>query len=189
VPGGYRQLVRFSHARVNVAVCQTSVVAYHEAFWVVTGTAAPVIALAAILSVGESATVGRNLGRFIWNAKRHPDRYRDNNEDDTAWDQRLGTAHTARTYSMLKYLAAERNLASQAALLAMSLVSIDGADNSVPPWLAIVLAVGGIVLLLVVSRWSAGVVSYWKEVVEPDRPERQTPHPHEFGSPFRRPES
>jgi hypothetical protein len=90
---------------------------------------------------------------------------------------------------MLNYLAAELNLASQAALLAMSLVSIDGADNCVPPWLAIVLAVGGIVLLLVVSRWSAGVVSYWNEVVGPDRPGRQTPHPHEFGSPFRRPES
>jgi len=164
-------------------------VAYHEAFWVVTGTAAPVIALAAVLSVGESAMVGRNLGRFIWDAERHPDRYRDKNEDDTAWDQRLGTAQTARTYSMLNYLIAELNIASQAALLAMSLVSIDGADNSVPPWLAIVLAVGGIFLVLVISRWSAGVLSYWKEVVELGRPARQTQHPHEFGRPFRRPET
>jgi hypothetical protein len=35
------------------SICHTAHVTYHEAFWVVTGTAAPVIALAAVLSSGD----------------------------------------------------------------------------------------------------------------------------------------
>ena len=33
--------------------CDTSAVVYHETFWVVAGTAAPIIALAAVVSIGQ----------------------------------------------------------------------------------------------------------------------------------------
>jgi hypothetical protein len=77
-------------------------VSYHEAFWVVTGTAAPVIALAAVVALPDVATL-RALGQV--------------------------------------------NVIVQAGLLGLSLSALATGGNVTPPWVASVLAVGGILLL------------------------------------------
>src|SRR5947209_3493922 len=41
-------------ATQTTAKCHTALMAFHETFWVVTGTAAPVIALAAVVSAGDA---------------------------------------------------------------------------------------------------------------------------------------
>ncbi len=76
---------------------------------------------------------------------------------------RLAKARKTFRHSTASYRAALLNLALQSALLAMSLVSIDGAANCVPPWLAIVLAVGGIFLLAVISQATGYAVRLFEE--------------------------
>jgi hypothetical protein len=80
-------------------------VGYHEAFWAVTGTAAPVIALAAVVAKAALPDVG-----------------------------------TLRTLGWV-------NMIVQAWLLGSSLSALSTGGNVTPPWVASVLAVGGILLL------------------------------------------
>jgi hypothetical protein len=205
-------------------------VAYHEAFWVVTGTAAPVIALAVIVSAQNASVTAREaqirlvvggqspgrgpgpdfseelrravrvakkrktlrhvvggqppgrgpgpdfseeLRRAVRLAKkgktlRHvvksqsPGRKPDLTED-LRQAVRQAKARKAFRHLTASYRAALVNLTLQSALLAISLVSIDSAANCVPPWLAIILAVGGIFLLAVISQATGYAVRLFKD--------------------------
>ena len=112
--------------------------AFHESFWVVTGTAAPVIALAAIVSLADA---DREFIGFLM----------------------TNLANMRRISPYMKPLALIAlviavsgilNLLLQATLLATSLVSLAEDVNSVPPWFAVTMAVGGL-MLLVVGAWGA----------------------------------
>jgi len=96
---------------------------YHESFWLATGAAAPVIALAAVVALSDALQTERDAKSpyGIWAA---------------SWG-------TATVTSMISIL----NVIVQAALLAVSLSALAYGQNVMPPWVAIVLAVGGILLL------------------------------------------
>jgi hypothetical protein len=134
-------------------------VAFHETFWVVTGTAAPVIALAAVVSLGDafgqslksdeamSAVVGdavpldRRLGELIRQRPEILDRL-------SRYGRFVQLAQAAGRWSMALLLS---NVVIQSALLALSLVSIDNHANAVPPGVAVVAAVLGVTILAVVA--------------------------------------
>jgi hypothetical protein len=123
-------------------------VALHEGFWLVAGTAAPVIALAAVVTLGE--TLRENIASI---AEAMPLLDAQSNSADRLKGDRLTTA-TIRATKQL-YAIGLSNLLLQAALLAVSLVSLADDANLVPPWIAIVAAVGGLLLLLAFSALGA----------------------------------
>ena len=141
--------------------------AFHEGFWVVTGTAAPIIALAAVVSLAEAERDYYNtLASAVRAVSRMPGGEKlANSPDDTPDVTRIKIIVRVLTASQrveplsktLTWLATFGvvNLILQAALLAISLVSLAGAANLLSPWLAIVAAVGGLLLL---AASSLGVV-------------------------------
>jgi hypothetical protein len=123
-------------------------VAFHEGFWVVTGTAAPVIALAAVVSLAEA---GRT---FYLSEDPSVDAIDDvglggfpTANAFLALDRSLSLATTAMWIAAFGIV----NLLLQTALLAVSLVSLADEVSLVPSWLAVVAAVGGLLLLAVSS--------------------------------------
>ena len=138
------------------------------------GTAAPVIALASVVSLSEMA--GQEF-RLIDTRYSHPEWWAGrNNYKRLQWWWWLPSAHrkwsaTSRGLSrqvklidvetdkhlglLLSFqLAQAANAYMQAALLAGALLSLAYHTNAVPPWIAIVVAVAG-VLILGVSGWIA----------------------------------
>jgi hypothetical protein len=133
---------------VTVA-CQTLAMPYHEAFWVATAAAAPVIALANVVAGpeidGAVVTVfrhQRDLRIRRWLPVKDP------------------TLHSA-TFKLIlissAYTAFFLGLLMQAALLAVSLSALAAGQNVMPPWVAIVMAVAGILILAWVLTVTAGV--------------------------------
>jgi hypothetical protein len=106
-------------------------VVFHEVFWVVTGTAAPIIALAAVVSLADAGSVYFNVLA----------------QDPRFFMRHEGFANGAIWLAWFGIL----NLILQAVLLTVSLVSLAEASNLVLPWLAIVAQVGGLMLLAVSS--------------------------------------
>ena len=45
--------------------CHTTLMSYHENFWVVAGTAAPVIALAAVVALPDTSDMLRGFGQLV----------------------------------------------------------------------------------------------------------------------------
>ena len=121
---------------------QTAVVAWDGAdFWLVAGTAAPVVALAAVVSLGDAqrehiASIGKATALIY-------------GEESSGDDRIKGMVLTNKTIKAAKrlYSIGLANVWLQAALLAVSLVSLARKGNLVPPWIAIVAAVGGLLLL------------------------------------------
>jgi len=106
-------------------VCDTSPVAYHEAFWLVTGAEAPVVALAVIVQLTDSVRTMERDRVQLW-AKN--DRWR---------------------YGMQGAIGiCVLNLALMGWLLFSSLSSLAAGCDSLSTGWATVLAVGGIGLLL-----------------------------------------
>lgn len=114
--------------------------AFHEGFWLVAGTAAPVVALAAVVSIGDALREG-----IASIAEATPLLDAQANSAGRLKGDRL-TSTTTRAARRL-YALGLSNLFLQAALLAVSLVSLADDANLVPPWIAIVAAVGGLLLL------------------------------------------
>lgn len=128
----------------------------------VTGTAAPVIALAVLVSAQNASVTARDARIRLLAEGQPPHSGRDLTEE-LRRAVRLAKARKSLRHLTGTYRAALINLALQGALLAISLVSIDSAANCVPPWLAIVLAVGGIFLLAVISQATGYAVRLFKE--------------------------
>jgi hypothetical protein len=131
----YSKAADLAYRRAIWLRCQTVVVTFHEAVWVVAGTAAPVIALAGVVSLGDTA---REFRAFSLESMNVPQ----TRAEVWLYEQRF---HQYLWVSGVGLF----NLLLQAALLAVSLTSLADQANSVPPLLAIVAAVGGLLLLLV----------------------------------------
>ena len=123
---------------------------YHEAFWGATAAAAPIIALAAVAQdpgAGSWATLTLTLKPAWWVWLKPDDE--DSDDEDSA-------ARLKSTIFAIRVLTIS-NVIAQAALLAVSLSALAAAQNVVPPWVAIVGAVGGILLLAYTLIRSANV--------------------------------
>jgi len=136
---------------------ETAAVSYQESFWLATSAAAPVIALAAVVAVPDATDVrDAALSAFSRRAQRqaeHVQRLEQNFPAELV--QRLGggvdpsvesAGRLWRTGAALRW-AALINLLVQAGLLAVSLTALAIGGDVVPPWVAIVLAVSGVLIL------------------------------------------
>ena len=127
---------------------------FHENFWLAVSAAAPVITLAIVVVIPDAAGIRFRTARrerelldrlartaFAASKEAPPDPER------AALRRRLmrvgWVARATRRNVRLCYA----NLIAQAALLAVSLAALAYSRDFVPPWLAIVVAVGGVALL------------------------------------------
>jgi len=141
-------------------LCQTAAVAFDNAdFWLVAGTAAPVVALATVVSLGEALREGANTAAEAAQAfhdlgvtETEAEAFRAKALADRRPVPEL-TSEQFRKHSNEVWLrlvwVGLANLILQGALLAVSLVSLTDGANLVPPWIAIVAAVGGLLLLAI----------------------------------------
>jgi hypothetical protein len=113
--------------------------AFHESFWVVEGTAAPVIALAAVLSTND---IFEGFMRVIADP-----RVAQLGRDEQSREQR---GSEILTWVFLQFA----NICIQAAVLGISLWSLAIQSNVIPPWICIVITCAAVVLLA-----AAGVVT------------------------------
>jgi hypothetical protein len=112
--------------------CDTAHVAYHEAFWTVVGGAAPVIALAVIVSLGD---IEEHWVNPWLAASSLPSGDRERiSRDQAALATRVRRGHIG-------------NLVLQTVFLGIALWSLAAASNIIPPWGAVVGEVLGIALL------------------------------------------
>jgi len=133
-------------------------VAFYESFWVATSAAAPVIALAAVVALPDASTVRSVASRRY---RRRRDQIGDRHPLEAIFEPLPGArelsmlqARSAWSASLLVWGTTLVNLVVQAGLLAVSLSALAYQQNVMPPWLAIFLAVGGILLL----AWSTTTV-------------------------------
>jgi uncharacterized membrane protein YbhN (UPF0104 family) len=128
--------------------CGTATEAFHESFWLATGAAVPVIALAAMVAMAD-------LARHVTLTSRDVDtttKQRHGRPDSS--DPVISLARGARSKSVMALVLTLINLIAQAALLAFSLYALAYSRDVMPPPVAISLAVGGVVAL-VESAWYA----------------------------------
>jgi hypothetical protein len=136
-----------------------------ENFWIATSAVAPVIGLAAVVALADVASImgdaSRTLAR-VQAARATAQAARGEAQDavQAAWDPVLdrvaeGEAQDARKWALIAWLSTLLNLAVQAALLAVSLWALAYHQDAIRPWLAMILAIGGIVLL----AWSTLVAA------------------------------
>jgi hypothetical protein len=125
------------------------VVAFHESFWIATSAAAPVIALAAVVGLPDTAAVAQ-LGIH---------RLREPLEGPllAAMPEALSRAQD-RLVTLLFWATTVGNLIVQAGLLAVSLSALAYQRELMPAWVAIALAVGGILLL----AWSTSMAVHYR---------------------------
>jgi hypothetical protein len=160
-------------------------VGFHENFWVICGTAAPVIALAAVVSYGDLRDQETE-----WSLARDAlgDRARRIQEvfQEAAAKGRVGETNIRKYEPAFENLErrlerADRsyrlsngwaqgvqfvNLILQAVLLCVALVSVANQANLVTPIAAIVAAVGGILCLAAVAYWLTTLKSISREIRE-----------------------
>ena len=123
-------------------LCQTAVMAFHEGFWTVAGTAAPVIAVAIVISLGE---LMKELSRWIIWAERIE------HTPEPEMEKIRKILRTQTRYTWPLEALGLINLLVQAVLTAVALVSLEDKANLVPPWLAIAAVIAGLVLLAICS--------------------------------------
>jgi hypothetical protein len=162
------RILRFPTGSRGSRLCNTTCVTFHESFWILTGTAAPVIALASVVSLSDLAGQGFRLmdtrrGHPEWWPSRewYQPTYWPRKElrelkpefvrrpgvkyIDVETDRRLGLLVSFQWVQAV-------NVCMQAALLSVALLSLAYQTNLVPPWIAVVAAVAGI-MLLGVAGW------------------------------------
>jgi hypothetical protein len=119
-------------------------VALHESFWIAACVAAPVIALAQIVSIGEASRGDADAHRLAdywmntWEVRKH--------SQDFIRD--LGPADNLRGGA---YVVAYLNIFIQVAVLALALASLAARTDVAPPVIAAVAEPFGLVLLLTSS--------------------------------------
>jgi hypothetical protein len=143
-------------------------VGFHEAFWVVIGTAAPVLALAAVVSMND---IGAARTRIMADTDRS--------------GRSIGANRPRLTPEALSVLRAEMmqrqrscfppldraasaqqiNLVFQALGLANALISIGDQRNVTPPWIAIIVAVLGLAVLSAVALTVSNVEAASQEAL------------------------
>ena len=110
--------------------------AYHEAFWVVVGAAAPVIALAGIVSMSDMMNQVFEWSRYTRDRPRRAVR-------------ELTERSALGMLTKFSIITQATNLALQALALLFALLSLAAAANMIPPWIAIVTEVLGLTRLAI----------------------------------------
>ena len=112
---------------------------FDESFWVVAGTAAPVIALAGVISVNDIARTQFKVNDGIIKALivAHKD---EKDEIYQRFDKRGSWIEALRVAQLL-------NVCLQAGLLAVSLLSLTFHRNLIPAWICVVALTAGVLLL------------------------------------------
>jgi hypothetical protein len=141
-------------ALLDWAKCHTALMVFHETFWAVTGTAAPVIALAAVVSAGDA---DEQVDRMIEAALRLSVTVHKNHDDLALLDvlQKAGGANLG-IIAKVQYV----NVVIQAVLLAVSLGSIAYQRDLISRGWAGGGAVVGILFLALVAARTVGVKRY-----------------------------
>jgi hypothetical protein len=132
-------------------MCDTAAMSFpHESFWLATATAAPVIALAAIVALPDTSVIAQKFIDLRLKMDPRP----------TPYQERLLKA--AQVVVLLPKWTTMVNLIVQAALLAVSLWALAYEHDVIPPGVATVQAVGGILLL----AWSASTATTFNRMLE-----------------------
>lgn len=136
--------------------------AFHETYWAVTGAAAPVLGLAAVLSIGDLARVQERVGGLLleldddeFGLPKHsllPGRLTDAESAGYARYERLLDDRSRRLRRQFVLVTAlllvqVSNVFAQAVLLAVSLWAIGTHRNQGSPWLWGIIAVAGLAVL------------------------------------------
>jgi hypothetical protein len=122
----------------------TAPVSYHEAFWIVVGTGAPVVALAAVVALPDTSGMHEELIQI----------------SDKLKSPMLPTWAIAS--KSIRYIAAAirwgaiGDVILQAGLLTISLMALAYERDIMPPWAAIVLIVVGILILALIMAAMSG---------------------------------
>jgi len=148
--------------------CHTARVAFHETFWVVTGTAAPVIALAAVVSLND---LGKETGRMAESLER----VRRNLSATPEIEALISGAPSP--IRLIRQFAGQQsmNIFLQAALLTVSLLSIAFQRNLIPVWIAVVIPVVGVLLLALTSSRLPQITAQTRQIISStsERPRHQ----------------
>jgi hypothetical protein len=145
---------------------------FHETFWVISGTATPVIALAAVVSYSDLRDEGTDWSqaydalRFEMSDKRKAFQEAiEKGMDETEVRRQVASAdqNYRRTAGWVKNLQLA-NLVVQATLLCASLVSVANQANLVTPLAGVVAAVGGVLCLAPVAYLLTSLRSLTREV-------------------------
>ncbi len=134
-------------------MCHTARVSFNETFWVVAGTAAPVIALAAVIGLAD---VLRQLVGTLGDPELNPVGVGPENE--RARPVRVAYVYQVSSLALLGWV----NLLAQGFVLLASLLSLNDHRNFIAGWLAILCLIFGILALacsgtvLVWARFNAG---------------------------------
>lgn len=129
--------------------CQTVSVTFHESFWVVTGTSAPVVTVALVVSITDVALINMRQVAAIhlrWNRTKAED------PKDWAPDLRRDaelTAITGRFRRVTWFLSA--SFALQTFILAALLESLSDGHNYIPPQVALWMTIAGIVSIAILQ--------------------------------------
>jgi hypothetical protein len=127
-------------------------VAFHEAFWAVVGGSAPVIALAAVVSIGDLSDLEGRIA-VLEIRERHEQASPAPADGPAAARYSLRAMHRMTSYLILVH---DMNVAMQAVLLAIALISLTGQTNWAAPWIAIAGEVAGVALLAVAQLLISG---------------------------------
>ena len=138
------------------ALCNTAAVTFRESFWIVTGTAGPVIALAAIVSLTDAGNQSREL---VASVRRIAYQWYSDPQNRPQLDA-LGTPldalikRTERRAGQVHWCAIMLALivAVQALFLGISLLSIAYHRNVLPVWLSVLIPVSSVLLLALTAR-------------------------------------
>jgi hypothetical protein len=170
-------------------------VIFHESLWVVVGGTAPVIALAVVVSIGDLQapvlrvnTLLSSLGLFLPNDTvtrrlRSPDLSTKADALLTVVVRKKANRINNLVWPML-YLALG-NLAMQAALLCVGLLSIALQTNLISPWIAVPGETVGVIILAVIQFFivnAKGIVPQVEELDSLYYPESQKQDPNGAGS-------
>ena len=134
---------------------------FHETFWAISGTAAPVIALAAVVSYSDLRDEGTDWSQAC-------DALRFKIRDEQVWDRVERVLKSVdqryRRYAGWVKGVQLANLVVQATLLCVSLVSVANQANLVTPLAGVVAAVGGVLCLAVVAILLTSLKSLTRQV-------------------------
>lgn len=119
--------------------------AFQQTFWVITGTAAPVIALAEVVALADFLRISVSLVRRAEDALGPVSRSVPNIE--LAAQFPANPVVNLMGKSAMVLLGHGLNFLFQAVLLAFSLVSVANQQNLLPIWLAVAIAVFGMLYL------------------------------------------
>jgi hypothetical protein len=139
-------------------------VAFHETFWVIAGTAAPVIALANVVSIGDSRGLIRQFTAL-------------SHDLDDALGDWLYAAAFRRNLALPAWalMASNVNFWVQAFVLCFSLLSVLDRKDMLPPYLATVFLTSGLVAVGQVARIMSDAKNFSRLLLQAEKARSSEP--------------